>query len=177
MTHALFDVEDFIVPAVGGAAIAPDGGWMFLRVKEQRAAGLLDLGGVPADPVLGPIYCIPPVEFFGTYQPSFSLQGIAPSSTNSAAGSVPDLNEDLTSAAPRALYLVFPKPLTALSIRNLSLVNLLVSFGPEQAMQNIPTGGELPLYSGTTKEVLLACPDGVAGAAFSLHGVVGGEHR
>jgi hypothetical protein len=174
-THLLFDVEDFVVPAVGGADIGPDSEWLFLRTQESRGVGLLDLGGVPADPCLGPIYCIPPAVFFGSYEPTFSLQGTAPSSTASAAGGVADLDEDLTSAAPRAMYLVFPKPLTALSIRNLSAVNLLVSFGPSQLMRNVPAGGELPFYSGATKEVLLACPDGVAGAAFSLHGVVAGE--
>jgi hypothetical protein len=313
-THAIFDVEDFIAPAVGGSPIPPDGGWMFLRVQEQRAAGLLqnlgvaeaevtltavgagdelvikglifqfqaganvlagrtgapanefvvglgaddnaaaanlilalndagDVGpaldlvaplnlhtfgsagtalnqvviqpedGTPslvpgatgqltattadaprvaldaastaagtlvaslnaADPVLGPIYCIPPVDFFGSYEPTFTAQGIAPSSTASAEGNPPDLDQDLTSAAPRAMYLVFPKPLTALSIRNLSLVNLLVSFGPGQTMRRVDAGAILDIYSGSTKEVLLACPDGVAGAAFSLHGVVSGE--
>ena len=172
-THALYDVDDFTAPAVGGSAIPQDGGWMFLRAQEQHnGVGLLDLNSNPADPVLGPIYCIPPVAYFGTREPSFTLQAIAPSSTASAAGAIPDLDEDLTSAAPRAMCLVFPKPLTALSIRNISAVNLLVSFGPEQMMRNVPAGGELPLYSGTTKEVCLACPDGVAGAAFTLHGVV-----
>jgi len=305
-THALYDVDDFLAPAVGGSPIPHDGGWMFLRAQEQRNAGLLqDIGvaettitltgvlagdvlvikgiyfdfqaggnnlafpgtqanpfiiGLGADdnaaaanltlalnngavrarmnftvpngftafatnvgapsavvlvqpwdgaatvsgvayeyaisttaaarvifdatsleagalvapitPFLGPIYCIPPVAFFGTREPSFTLQAIAPSSTASAAGALPDLDEDLTSIAPRAMCLVFPKPLTALSIRNLSAVNLLVSFGPEQMMRNVPAGGELPLYSGQTKEVCLACPDGVAGAAFTLHGVV-----
>jgi len=175
-THAIFDVEDFIAPAVGGSTIPQDGGWMFLRVQENRnGVGLLDLGGVPADPVLGPIYCIPPQAFFGTREPTFTLQAIAPSSTASAAGAIPDLDEDLTSASPRALCLVFPKPLTALSIRNLSAVNLLASFGPEQMMRNVPAGGEMPLYTGSTKEVCLACPDGVLGAAFSLHGVASGE--
>jgi len=315
-THALYDVDDFTAPAVGGSPIPPDGGWMFLRTQEDRVAGglvatfgvpfawvilfgvlagdelvikglifqfqagannlvgktgalgneflvglgagdsaavanlilaLNDKGDVgpaldlivplgistlgsavsgapttvqiqpkeglgnlvpgavgqltittpdaprvgidaaslaigkffvdwdPAYPVLGGIYCIPPVAYFGTREPSFTLQGIAPSSSASAAGAVPDMDEDLTSAAPRAMYLVFPKPLTALSIRNLSAVNLLVSFGPEQMMRNVPAGGELPLYTGTTKEVCLACPDGVAGADFSLHGITSGE--
>ena len=128
-----------------------------------------------ASPVLGPIYCIPPATYFGTREPTFTLSGVAPSGSASAAGGLPDLDEDYPSAAPRALHLVFPKPLTALSIRNLSAVNLLVSFGPEQAMRNVPANGELALYTGTTKELLLACPDGVAGAGFTLHGVTSGE--
>jgi len=137
--------------------------------------GTLVWDPVGGEAVLGPIYCIPPAIYFGSPNPAFSLQATAPSSTTSAAGGLPDLDLDLTLARPRAMYLVFPKPLSALSIRNLSAVNLLVSFGPEQIMQNVPAGGELPLYSGSTKEVCLACPDGTAGAAFSLHGVTAGE--
>lgn len=139
------------------------------------AAGTLVAAADTAAPVAGPIYCIPPATFFGTRYPTFTLQGTAPSGTTSAAGLWPDLSEDITLARPRALYLVFPKPLTALSIRNLSAVTLLVSFGPGMVMQGVPAGGELPLYSGTTKEVLLASATGVAGAAFSLHGVAAGE--
>ncbi len=139
------------------------------------AAGTLVAAADTDAPVAGPIYCIPPATFFGTRYPTFTLQGTAPSGTESSAGGWPDLSEDITVARPRALYLVFPKPLTALSIRNLSAVVLLVSFGPGMAMQGVPAGGELPLYSGTTKEVLLASATGVAGAAFSLHGVAAGE--
>jgi len=313
-THYLFDVDDFIAPAVGGSPIPDDGGWMFLRMQENRGGSLLAFAGVPeatitlaavvatdqviikgvyfefaagannlahagtigdpfivglgadddaaaanltlalndaanvgaaldliaplnthtfgtnvgapsavvlvqpedaganlipgntaqftittadaprvaidaaalalgtlvttADattPVLGPIYCVPPAAYFGTMCPTLTLQGIAPSGSASAIGTVPDLDENLESALPRAMVLVFPKPLTALSIRNLSAVNLLVAFGPGQLMRNVPAGGELPLYSGTTKMVVLACPDGVVGAAFSLHGVTSGE--
>jgi len=139
------------------------------------AAGTLVAVANANDPVLGPVYCVPPAAFFGTREPSFSLQGTAPSSTASVAGAPPDLSEDLTLAGPRALFLVFPKQLKELAVRNLSAVNLLVSFGPYQMMRNIPAGDFLTLMDGTTKFVCLACPDGVAGAAFSLHGVVAGE--
>jgi len=178
-TVVLIQPEDGTPTLVPGAAgqltiTTPDAPRVALDAA-SLAAGTLVASLDATNPVLGPIYCIPPAAFFGTREPSFTLQGTAPSSTASAAGALPDLDEDLTSAAPRAMCLVFPKPLTAVSIRNLSAVNLLVSFGPEQMMRNVPAGGEMPLYSGTPKEVCLACPDGVAGAAFSLHGVVSGE--
>jgi len=138
----------------------------------SAAAGMLVAALDPANPVLGPIYCIPPVSYFGLREPSFTLAGTAPSSTGAALGLVPDLNEDLTSAAPRIMHLVFCRPLTELSLRNLSGVNLLVALEPGQLMHNIVAGDVLALTSGgNIKEVLLACPDGVAGAAFSLHGV------
>lgn len=170
-THALFDVDDFITPGAG-QPIPEDGEWLFLRVQENRVtSGLLDLNGAPSDPALGPIYCVPPAKFFGMSSPTFTLVGTAPSATGSVEGSLPDLDEDLTSAAPRAMYIVFPRPLSALSLRNTSANNLLVSFGPGQMMQNLATGTELPLYSGSTKEILLACPD-AGGASFTFTGVV-----
>ena len=171
-THAVFTGADYAVPGVGSSPVPPDEHWVYVRVQEERiGAGLLTMAG-PL-PVLGPICCVPPAVFFGTHNPSFTMQGTAPSSTASAAMSTPDLDEDLTSAAPRAMHLVFPSRLSKVHIRNISLVNLLVSFGPGQPMVNVAAGDSLNVTSHQTsiKEVLLACPDGVAGADFTFHGV------
>ena len=129
-----------------------------------------------ANPVLGSIYCIPPALHFGSSQPSFTMQATAPSNTGSLAGGLPNLSEDLGSVTPRAMHLVFPNWLGELLVRNLSLNNLLLSFGPGQMMRNIPTGAILDLTSGKTKtkELLLACPD-AGGADFTLHGVAATE--
>lgn len=313
-THLLFDVEDFVAPAVGGSPIPHDGGWLFLRAQQQRNAGFLQNLGVaeatvtltavgagdelivkglifqfqagannlagrtgapaneflvglgandneaaanltaalndngdvspaldlvaplgmhtfatnvgapsnvvliqpedatpnlvpgaagiftvttadaprvaldvattaagtlvasldPTNPVLGPLYCIPPVAHFGGSS-SFTLQGMAPSSTGSAAGAPPALNEDLTLAGPRAMHLVFHRPVTELTVRNLSGVNLLVATGPYHLMENVVAGGFW--YAGGTqiKDLILACPNGVAGAAFAVEAVSAGE--
>jgi len=171
MTHALFDLDDYIAV---GTAIPPDDQWLYLRVQEnRRTVGLLDLAGAPADPVLGPIYCVPPVKSLGLSQPTFTLQGIAPSATTSTAGVLPVFSEDLTSAIPRPLFLVLPYPLSEFTLANLDgAKTLLVSFGPEQAMQSIAPGGEVQLYSGSTKALVLATA-AAGGCPFSLHGVLG----
>lgn len=171
-THMVFDSDDY--PAV----LPQDDSWMFLRVQEDHlGAGLLSLAGNPADPCLGPIYCLPPAPYFGMRRPAFTLQATAPSSTGSSLGALPVLDEDLTSAGPRAMCLVFPRQLTELTVRNLSGVSMLVSFGLGQGMRDVAAGGVVVLASGTatTKEIVVACPVGVAGAAFSLHAVSAAE--
>ena len=140
---------------------------------DALAAGTLVWDADPLTPVLGSIFVLPSATHFGRRDPSFTLEGTAPSSTTSAAGFLPVVGDDLGSAAPRALHLVFPGWLSEVSIRNLSAVNLLVCFGPGQPMRTVAAGLQLALTSGKAgvKEVLLACPDGVAGAAFTLHAV------
>jgi hypothetical protein len=169
MTHALFDLDDYIAP---GTIIPPDEQWLYLRVQENhRVAGLLTVPG-PL-PVLGPIYCVPPMATMGLPQPSFTMQGIAPSATTSAAGGPPIFSEDLTSAIPRPMVLVLPFPMSEFNLTNLDGVKtLLVSFGPGQLMQPIAPGNEVQLYSGSTKMLVLAT-SAAGGCPFALHGVLG----
>jgi len=169
-THSVFDMDDYIA---AGAVFPPDEHWLFQRAQENRnGIGLLTVPG--PFPVLGPIYCIPPAKTYGLPKPSFTLTGIAPSAVvGVAAGVVPPFDEDLTTAAPRPLYLVFPVPMTELALTNLDGVKtLLVSFGPEQAMQALAPGNAVQLYSGSTKGLVLATAAG-GGCPWSLHGVLG----
>ena len=169
-THAVFDMDDY---TAAGVDLPPDSRWLFLRAQENRnGVGLLTVPG-PL-PVLGPIYCVPPTKTYGSQNPTFTLQGIAPSAVvGVAAGAPPPFDEDLTTAAPRPLFLVFPVPMTEFVIRNLDAVKtLLVSFGPEQAMQAIAPGNEVQLYSGSTKALVLATA-AAGGCPWSLHGVLG----
>jgi hypothetical protein len=70
------------------------------------------------------------------------------------------------------MYLVFPYPLKEFTLRNLDGVKaLLLSFGPGQPMMTVPAGGEVQLTSGSTKEMVLACP-AAGGCAFGLQGVL-----
>jgi len=141
------------------------------------AAGTLVWAVNPAAPMLGAIYGIPPTPHFGTTCPSFTLQGTAPSATGSVAGGLPQLSEDPGSTLPRAMHLVFPNNISEIGITNISGNNLLVSFGYNQAMRNVPAGTLLALTRGTAtiREVLLACPD-VGGAAFTMRAVAATEH-
>ncbi len=125
-----------------------------------------------ANPVLGPVYCVPPPIFMGMANPSASFAGIAPSGTGCVLGASPVFNEDLTAATPRPLYLVFPRPLSEVTLRNTSARAILVSFGVGQPMMSVVAGAEISLFSGSTKQVILAC-SGVGGATFTVHGVLG----
>lgn len=138
------------------------------------AAGTLVASLDPANPVLGPIYCIPPVSHVGG-PTSFTLQGTAPSSTGSTAGAPPALSEDLTLAGPRAMHLVFYRSLTEIRIHNLSAVNLLVATGPYHLMENVGAGDSWYVGKAQVKELILACPNGVAGASFAVNAVSSGE--
>jgi len=171
-THMVVNIEDYLVPGMG-APSNPNESWLFFSVQENRnGVGLLTVPG-PL-PVLGPIYCVPPARTYGMRQPAFTLTGTAPSAVvGVAAGAVPPFDEDLTTAAPRPMYLVFPAPLSEFTLRNDDLANtLLVSFGPGQLMQAVAPGGVVQLYSGSTKEMVLACPN-AGGCPFSLYGVLG----
>lgn len=171
-SQAAFDLDDFTL-AGAGLTLPMDEQFLFLRVQENRnGIGLLDLGGVPADPVLGAIYLVPPMVAYGTASPTFTVQSIAPSATGCVAGAPPVFDEDLTAATPRPMYLVFSSPLKEFTLRNLSGANtILVSFGPGQPMLTVPISSEVQLYTGGTKAMVLACPD-VGGCPFSLHGVL-----
>ena len=168
-THAIWDMDDFVG---AGVSLPPDDKWLYLMVQENREAGLLTLPG-PL-PVLGPIFCVPPAVTSGVSEPTFTLQAIAPSGVvGAAAGSPPPFDEDLTTAAPRPMYLVFPYPLIEFTIHNHDVANtLLISFGPGQPMKALGPGLEMALFSGTTKAFILACPD-AGGCEFSVHGVMG----
>jgi len=169
-THAMFDMDDYVAPAGG---LPPDEGWLFLRVQENRnGVGLLTVPG-PL-PVLGAIYVVPPAAMHALPKPTFTLQGIAPSAVvGVAAGAVPPFDEDLTTAAPRPLYLVFPVPMVEFTLRNLDgAKDLLVALGPNQIMQTVAAGDEVQIYSGSTKGVVLATA-AAGGCPYSIHGVLG----
>lgn len=169
-TRAIFDIEDFTAP---GGSFPKDADTLFMRVQENRlGAGLLNYGANPADPVLGPIYMVPPAALYTGLSASFTLAGTAPSGTGSVAGSSPVLSED--GAVPSVMYLVFPMPCVDLTVRNLSgAADLLVALGPGQPMMTVPPNGDMPLPSGVSylREVLLAA-SGAAGAAFSIFGAM-----
>lgn len=169
-THFAFDVEDYT-----GGVVPFDDQWIFLRTQENRnGVGLLDLAGVPADPALGPVFCLPPALWLGQESPSLVLTGTAPSGTLCALGVPPDYNEDLTSAAPRPLHLVMPLALTAVTVVNTAAGggnNLLVCFGPDQPMVQIGPGQEIPFFSGRTKHIVLACPN-AGGVSYRIQAVM-----
>ena len=171
-THAAFDPDDFTAAGMG-LTIPLEEQWMCLRVQENRnGVGLLDLAGNPADPVLGPIYLVPTTRDFSGSSPTFTTEAKAPIVPGCAPGVPAFFNEDLASTDPRPLYLVFPVPLKEFTLTNLSgAFDLLVSFGPGQALMTIPAQGEISLTSGNTKEMILVSA-GAFSCSFALQGVL-----
>jgi hypothetical protein len=172
LTWASFDIEDFLP---GG-----DTTTFFLRWQQSRSAlgGFVTMdtgeGGGP-EPLYGPIYMVPRPEFFGASQSSFTLAGTAPAGTLCASGTDPVFNERGQTPAGVAvmppLHIVFPWPASTIIIQNLNAaLPLLVSYSPYQPMVAVPFGSSLPLYSGATKEIVLAGSGGAV--AFNIHGVV-----
>lgn len=174
-THMVFDPDDYTV-AGAGTALPMEESWIVLRLQENHSSvGLLNLAGNPAIPALGPLYLVPPATAYMQPGATFSMEGIAPSATGCAAGLPPSYNQDMMVATPRPLHLVFPRPVRELTLRNLGGGNdILVSLGSTQTMMTIKQGVDFQLYTGTTKEMVLAC-SGAGGCAFRLHAVLSPE--
>lgn len=165
-THFVFDPEDFVGP---GLNLPLDDAWLFLRVQERRFGSFLTIG---ADPALGAIYCVPPAIFFGQDQPVLGLTGTAPGGTALADGAIPDFVEDLTDVNPRPMHIVFPRPLSAISIVNTSVNDLLLSFGPGQMVQTVASGSDVTLMKGRTKEIIVGS-SAAGGTTFRLSAIMG----
>lgn len=183
-TWATFDIMDFLVP---GVALPPDGDWLFVRAQEFRSSigawvtfDTGEAGGPDPQPQLGPIYCVPPADFFGyAGRPAFFLTGLAPAGTVCAAGAVPAFNDRwqdaLGNAVMNPMHLVFPRPVSEVTLTNLDGANpLLVSTGTGDQMIGIPFGQSVVYQDTSIKELVLA---GTAGAtvAFNLVASIGME--
>lgn len=176
ITRAVFDLDDFLDPGAG-LNLPADNGYLFLRVQEFRVAlnnwATYNVGlGGGDEPQLGPIYIVPVTEFWGLSEPTLTLAGTAPDGTDCTVGLAPVFNEKWHDGAPlmNPLYLVFPRPLTAITVRNDEAAGgdpLLLSMGVGMPMANIPPQAELSLFTGASKEMILAGSGGPV--AFSLY--------
>ncbi len=174
--RAFFDVDDYVTPAVGLSVVPPDEHWLFLRAQQNRTSmgGLVvvPVGEVDAgDPIMGPILAVPPARSFGMAQPSFTLSGTAPSNTSCTVGAVPLWV--LNGASPNPMHIVFPRPLSSLRLQNTHATRtLLFSYGAGQIMQTIPPGEQTMVYTGQTKELVLARQGLAGGCTFDLTGTM-----
>lgn len=178
----IFDPDDFIVPNPPNIPNVPsDGEFLYARVQENRtttgwAAVPHTADKNPDMPILGATLVVPNPSFFARAAGVMSLAGIAPAGSDCAVGSVPVF--DPTAQKPMPMYIVFPRPMASLNIRNTDGANdLLVCFGPGQPMIKINKGDELlPTGSGYSlpgvTELILAMDGAGGGCAFSLDGMV-----
>ncbi len=175
-SRAIFDIDDFVVPANPLPILPQDDQWLFLRVQQHRVStGALlvvpDGDDDAGDPILGPIYPVPPATFFGMAQPAFTMNGIAPSGTNCTLGNSPSFSQDGVDPGP--LHIVFPRALAALRLQNTAVAgNLLFSHGSGQSMQTLAPGEETLVFKGNVKELLLAREADAGGVTFNLLGTM-----
>ena len=153
------DVGGDLIPGSSAAfAIStPDDPRVSLDVDSAAAGTLVSSGTDATNPVLGPIYCVPPAVVFANPALATMFTGTAPAATGCSVGEAPNLKEDLTDASPRPMHLVFPRPLSAFTFLNQDAANdALVSFGPTMPMVRVKPGDSIYYSSGEVKQILIA---------------------
>lgn len=175
-TSFQFDPADF------PATLGPGDRMFFLRLQENhltsgwRAVPL----GAPFNagyPLRGPIMPVIPVHLLGATTFPLNFQANAPLLTGCTGGS--NVVMDVTAQTPLPLHLAFPCPLTALTIRNLSVGDdMLVSFDMGMPMTTLPAGDSLNISGGGNTILafreLVAAAEAGSGAVvpFSVEAVV-----
>ena len=169
--HTSFQVDMQDYPALG-----PDEHYTYVRVQERRMStgGWLTVAGVNNNglPILGPILIVPPRGFFsGGPAGTFTVVGTAPSNTGNVAGNPATIDE--TVQVPLPMHIVFPRPASAMVIRNDDAAgDLLVSYGVGMPLLTVGQGSELVPGlghgQGTIRELFLAREAGNGGCDFSL---------
>jgi len=156
----------------------------YVRIQEERAGVWAAVpAGAPLNanyPIRGPILVLPQAHFFAASANVLSLQANAPLLTGCIAGAPPVFDNSVQTPLP--LHLILPRPGATISVRNLSVGDvLLVSFGLSQPMleinpgeASVPTGGG---YSQPgVREILLAAdPTSAAVVPFSIEVTIGME--
>ena len=171
LTRALFDISDF-----AAAGVPTDSKIGFYRLSVNRPAEVVIAGAVDTgNPYLGPIYVVPPPQFFGTSYAALSLEGLAPASTGCTGGSNPLF--DLSMQTPLPLHIVLPETSRGGTLDNLDgTEDLLYSVGAGLPMATLPAGHSIELH-GSFKELVLSAAAGTAvpfALAANLHG---GKHN
>lgn len=140
-TRIVYDPDEFFVPtpAFGaGSGVSGEGDVNYLRLTPT-----LKSTGLPSDQ--GPIYLLPPYDFFDAPVPTFTVSSIAP-----------DLPSAPAFTPPVAMNLMFPSVAQTVVIKNRdAAASLFVSFGVGQPPMEIPFGEELNLTGVSVSEIFL----------------------
>lgn len=166
-SHIFFDLLDFDTIT----EIPSDTQWFFARVQEYATTptpGWREVLAGPnaAEPVLGPIYVIPPSNVLNFPNVPVNLVGVAPGGTGAASGENAPLDTSLTTPPP--LHLVLARTGT-FRLRTQG-APLLYAFGLNQPMALLPADFETVIPGGV-KEIVLAGV-GVATADFVMTGTL-----
>ena len=139
-TRVVYDPDEFFVPTPppGASGVSGEGSVNYLRLTPT-----LRSTGLPSDQ--GPIYLLPPYDFFDSPVPTFTVSSVAPN-----LPSVPAFTP------PVAMNLMFPSVAQTVVIKNKdAAASLYVSFGVGQQPMEIPFGQELSLTGVSASEVFL----------------------
>lgn len=164
-SRIIFDLDDYD----SLTQMPSDTQALYVRVQEYAvtAGGFREvLGAVDTgDPVLGPIYVVPPRSFFRGPNGHLPLGGTAPGGTTATPGSIAPLNED--SQVPRMMHIILPRP-GSITITNLDPANdLYYTFSLDDTVLSL-AAGEVPVRTTPgVKEILLA-GEGVNPVPFQL---------
>lgn len=125
-----------------------------------------------ADPVLGSIYCLPPVGALTTNFSPITFTGDAPANTGALAGYSAPLN--LAWQRPPVMALVFYRPIEIILHNNSEADTLLYSMSPGAPMIPLGPGVETNTVARSVKYLFLASADSSGADAvsvnFSIHG-------
>jgi len=172
-SRVIFDLDDYnTLPEM-----PLDTQYLYVRIQDLRITlgawetiqGVVNNG----DPVLGPIYLVPPPNFFSFPNAPINIQGTAPANTGALAGSTPPRNLD--GQLPPVMSIVLPRPGTV-TIRNVDpAIGLLYSFNEGESMIQLPFLEETITFGGV-KRIFVASTEntGVAanGVPFTISGVL-----
>lgn len=151
LTRVVYDPDDYATPVTSVAAYLPsDDQTVFLRVRPTFKTGALGSEG--------PIFIVPPADFFSTKEPVFTVTAQAP---NLAIGAFPSIPDFLN---PGVLNFLLPAYATTVSIRNLDPVlggfPIFVSFHPGMPPTVLMPGDDISLTGAGVPEFFVASSGG-----------------
>jgi len=172
ITRAVFDLNDFVAPAAP-QPLPNDQQILYIALQQERATlvgpvvvlGAADTG----ENILGPALAVPSAGFFGMIESTLAVHGWAPGAALGATVTVGQpVAYDADWQTVNPIHLILPKPTTSITVRNLDAIEGLVySFGLDQQMQTILSGGERTQF-GAVKEIVLASDHAANACQFSI---------
>lgn len=153
LTRIIYDPDEYVGATLDSAP--PDQDTAYVRVQEFRYS----TGAYGSE---GPIFIVPPSNFFNTPKPLLNIAGTAPQTTTPpTAGSKPPSG---------SMVIVYPRMMNTFRITNDGANSLFIAFDPNWPMRLIAASATLEIDNAYTKYLVLAASGGTS--AFSFFGSV-----
>lgn len=144
-TRIVYDPDEFSVPTPtfgAGSGVSDDRNVNYLRLTPT-----LKSTGAPSTE--GPIYLLPPYDFFSAPVPTYTVTSVAPQFTISP-------NDIVTMNSLAAMHLVFPSVAQTVYLKNNHTAeSLYITFSLGQPPLTLPFGQELTLTGVSVSEIIL----------------------